>query len=195
MDHEARSRWNRRHEGEEIGPPARFLTDLDLYLPRRGRALDVASGRGRNGLWLAERGLTVTLVDISEVALSIAQREALDRGVEVTTVRSDLESYGLPAGEWDVIICFHFLLRPLFPQMTAALAPRGWLVCEVATVRNLERHPRPPRPFLLEPGEMALLTGDLLPIVSTEAWTEEGRHNARFAGRRAEEPPTPDRRG
>ncbi len=172
-----------------------FLTDLDPYLPRRGRALDVASGRGRNGLWLAERGLEVTLIDISEVALSIAGQEALERGVEVTTVHSDLEPDGLPKGEWDVIICFHFLHRPLFSEMVQALRPGGWLVCEVATVANLERHPRPPRPFLLEPGELGLLTEGLQPIISTEGWTEEGRHNARFVGRRLGEAPTPDRRG
>lgn len=182
----ARDRWNQRHEGEDVGGPSPFLLSLDQHLPRHGRALDVASGRGRNGLWLAERGLSVTLVDLSEVALDIGAREAAGRRLAVTTVNLDLESDGLPHGRWEVIICFHFLHRPLFTQMTTALAPEGWLVCELATVRNLERHSRPPRPFLLEPGELAVLTKELQPVVSTEGWTEEGRHNARFAGRRAQ---------
>lgn len=128
----------------------------------------------------------MTLVDISEIALDIAAQEALERGLEVTTLRADLESDGLPRGEWDVIICFHFLHRPLFAQMAKVLAPGGWLVCELATVRNLERHSRPPRQFLLEPGELRRLTDDLRPVLYSEGWTEEGRHNARFVGRRVE---------
>lgn len=180
---DARSRWNHRHLGEDVGEPASFLIGLDDRLPRRGRALDVAAGRGRNGLWLAQRGLSVTLADFSEVALEIATGEALRRHLEVTAIRTDLESDGLPEGKWDVIICFHFLHRPLFAQIVEALLPGGWLVCELATIHNLERHDRPPRPFLLRPGELARLTRGLGTIVYAEGWTEEGRHNARFAGR------------
>lgn len=137
----------------------------------------------------------MTLVDISEVALDIAARKARELRLEVGTINADLESDGLPEGEWDVITCFHFLYRPLFPQMAEALTPGGWLVCEMATVHNLERHPRPPRPFLLQPGELALLSSDLQPVVCWEGWTEEGRHNARFAGRRRVGTPIPDQRG
>ena len=64
-----RERWNARYlEEAETPPPSPFLLALDGVLPRRGRALDVAGGSGRNALWLARRGLDVTLADVSDVA-------------------------------------------------------------------------------------------------------------------------------
>ncbi len=38
-----------------------------------GRALDVGAGEGRNAIWLAERGWTVTTVDFSAVGLTKAR--------------------------------------------------------------------------------------------------------------------------
>src|SRR5207248_5164919 len=46
-------------------------------------ALDVAAGTGRHGLWLAERGWRVTMVDIADQGLALAQRHARGRNVEV----------------------------------------------------------------------------------------------------------------
>ena len=55
--------------------PNRFLVAEVADLPP-GRALDVACGAGRNAVWLAERGWTVTGVDFSDVALENARRLA-----------------------------------------------------------------------------------------------------------------------
>ncbi|HEX9052362.1 MAG TPA: methyltransferase domain-containing protein, partial [Anaeromyxobacter sp.] len=76
-----RERWNARYAEEAETPaPSPFLLSLDDVLPRRGRALDVAGGSGRNALWLARRGLDVTLADVSDVALARAARAARDAG-------------------------------------------------------------------------------------------------------------------
>ena len=80
-----REDWNARHG--EAGPlfgvdPNRFLVaEVDGLAP--GRALDLACGAGRNAVWLAERGWTVTGVDFSDVALENARGLAAERGVEV----------------------------------------------------------------------------------------------------------------
>lgn len=182
---EARRRWNDRYDGQEVGIPSSFLTGLDDLLPRRGRALDVAGGSGRHALWLAARGLGVTIADVSDTGLAIAGEEAERRGLSITTDLRDLESADLPAGPWDLIVCFHYLHRPLFPKMIAGLSPEGLLVCEIATVRNLEKHDRPPREYLLEEGEMGHLTEPLTTIVYTEGWVDDDRHCARFVGRRS----------
>src|SRR5215211_7845992 len=72
-----REKWNARfREQRQLASPSPFLLELDGILPRRGRALDVAGGAGRHAIWLARRGLEVTLVDISDVALDIARRQA-----------------------------------------------------------------------------------------------------------------------
>src|SRR5512136_830793 len=93
-----RERWNARHaEKAERAPHSPFLDELDDLLPRRGRALDAAGGAGRNALWLARRGLTVTLADVSDVALHLASRAAGEAGLPLDAVQTDLEAEPLPA--------------------------------------------------------------------------------------------------
>jgi SAM-dependent methyltransferase len=182
---DARSRWNRRHETEtEPAQPSAFLVSLEPILPTTGRVLDVAGGTGRNALWLAARGLDVTMVDVSDVALRTAAATARRQALDVTLVEADLEREPLPVGPWDLVVCIHYLQRTLFPTFSAALAPGGLLVCEVATLRNLERHERPPRPFLLEEGEAPALVPDLEIVHYSEGWMEDDRHQARLVARR-----------
>ena len=188
MPENDRTKWNARYREEEIPrTPSSFLTGLDALLPRRGRALDVAGGAGRNALWLARRGLSVTLADVSDVALEAASRAAAADGLSLATLRVDLEEAPLPAGPWDLVVCTYFLHRPLFAAFPAALAPGGWLVFAHATRRNLERHARPGPAFVLEEGELASLVRGLRVVQLAEGWFEEGRHEARLVARRLDE--------
>ena len=192
MPENDRTKWNARYSEEEIPrAPSSFLTGLDALLPRRGRALDVAGGAGRNALWLARRGLTVTLADVSDVALEAASRAAADEGLSLATLRVDLEETPLPAGPWDLVVCTYFLHRPLFAAFPAALAPGGWLVFAHATRRNLERHARPGPAFVLEEGELATLVRGLRVVQLAEGWFEEGRHEARLVARKPEDGAAP----
>src|SRR3954451_16443562 len=111
-----RQKWDARYRerGAGVREPSGFLEALDDLLPRRGRALDLAGGTGRHALWLARRGLDVTLADISGVALDLARHEAAREGVSLQTRSIDLEAGPLPAGPWDLILCVDFLWRPLF---------------------------------------------------------------------------------
>src|SRR5262245_61692495 len=105
-------KWDARYrERGAPGDPSPWVTSLDGVLPHRGRALDVAGGAGRHAIWLARRGLDVTLCDVSTVGLEIAARAE----PRLTCRRVDLESEPLPAGPWDLIVCFHYLQRALFP--------------------------------------------------------------------------------
>jgi len=181
-----RERWNARYRDEEaIADPSPFLSALDALLPRRGRALDVAGGSGRNALWLARRGLDVTLADVSDVALERAAREARLRGLALETLQVDLEAAPLPRGPWDLVLCTYFLHRPLFAAFAAELAPGGWLVIAHATRRNLERNPRPGSAHVLEDGELPSLVRGLEVVSYEEGWLESGRHEARLVARKA----------
>jgi SAM-dependent methyltransferase len=180
-----REKWNGRYLAEETIPaPSPFLLAHEALLPRRGRALDVGGGSGRHALWLARRGLEVTLADVSDVALARASRQAEAEGLRLRVVETDLEAAPLPAGPWDLVVCTYFLHRPLFAEMKAALAPGGLLVVAHATRRNLERHPRPGPDHVLEEGELARLVAGLELVVSEEGWLESGRHEARAVARR-----------
>jgi SAM-dependent methyltransferase len=182
-----RERWDARYrEAGAPGPPSAFLRSLDAELPRRGRALDVAGGSGRNALWLAYRGLDVTLVDVSPVALDKARAAAA--GLGLATVALDLEADPLPAGPFDLIVCIDYLQRSLFAAFAAALAPDGVLVFSQATRRNLERHPHPSARFLLDEGELPRLVADLTILRCEEGWFADGaaepRHEARLVAAR-----------
>lgn len=184
MSQADRERWNARYASEEAReePSAALVAVADL-LPSHGRALDLAGGAGRNAIWLAGRGLDVTLVDVSDAAIALAEQRAAAVGVAVTCRRVDLDE-GVPPGPWDLVVCVHHLDRDLLRQVGGALAPGGVLVLVVATVRHLERHERPPRPYLLDEGEAPRLVRDLEVVHHTEGWGATGRHEATLVARR-----------
>jgi hypothetical protein len=94
----------------------------------------------------------------------------------VALTQLDFDTDPFPPGPWDVIVDFHFIKRSLFPKFREELRPGGLLVFCRATVRNLERHDRPPRPYLLDEGEgWELLRGFEL-LIAREGWSAEGRH-------------------
>ncbi len=196
MAKEDRERWNQRYRagGHVARAPSDALRALGDSLPRRGYALDVAGGTGHNALWLAERGLEVTLVDIADVALAFAGARARERDLDLRTCALDLERDPLPTspaadGRYQLVLCLRYLQRELFPAMIAALAPGGLLLFAQPTVTNLERNDRPSRRFLLERGELRELAGldrDQLEVLRyEEAWTERGTHEAVLLARRA----------
>ena len=109
-------------------PLAREVADL-----APGRALDLGCGEGGDALWLAERGWTVTAVDISTTALDRARAEAQRRGATVDWQQQDLAE-ALPAGPYDLVSA-QFLQSPVelpradvLRRAAAELAPGGLLL-------------------------------------------------------------------
>jgi SAM-dependent methyltransferase len=188
------ARWDARHRAHP-GPhqPSAFLRTLDALLPRgvagrpAPRALDAAGGPGHDAVWLAARGLDVTLADVSRVALDHARDAAATAGVALTLVEVDLERESFPAGPFDLVVVQNFLWRPLFAAFPAALAPGGLLVYRQPTRTNLERNPSPSARFLLEDGELPGLVTGLAIVRSEEGWFD-GRHEARLVARKASRP-------
>jgi SAM-dependent methyltransferase len=185
MSAEDRQKWNARYQAQ-AGPrePSAFLKSLTELLPRTGQALELAGGLGADACWLARRGLDVTLVDISDVALSRAAELARAEGVVLRLQPLDLELEPLQPGLFDVVLCLNYLWRPLFAALPRVLAPGGLLVFAQPTLRNLERHPHPSARFLLGDGELPGLLRELEIVSYTEGWTPEGRHEARLVARK-----------
>lgn len=177
MSEVERAHWNFRysHNGW-ITEPAAFLLEVAPHFAEGSRILDVGGGSGRNAIWLARKGHDLTIADISDVGLQLARDAASEADVEVTTLQVDFDTDPMPPGPWDVLINFHFINRSLFPAFLEVLRPGGFLVFSRATLQNLERHERPPSPYLLEVGEgWDLLDGwDL--VVAREGWSIEDRH-------------------
>lgn len=186
MPESDRLKWDARYRepGSVRVESSPLLTSLEAILPRRGRAIDVAGGAGRHALWLARRGLGVTLADISPVALGIAARAAEAEGLPLQTLLIDLEAEPFPAGPWDCILVFHFLWRPLLAAIPDALAPGGVVAVVHPTRTNLTRHERPGPEYLLDDGELPGLIRGLDLLTSEEGWLAEGRHEARLVARK-----------
>jgi tellurite methyltransferase len=170
-----RERWDRiwRDAGHRDGGLPDWLDALDEQLPRAGRALDVAAGAGRVAVYWARRGLETLAVDLSPEGLRRALHAAHSRGLVLETRALDLESQPLPKGPFTAISVFHYLQRDLFRKLAERLAPGGVLACEIATVRNLERHAKPSRRFLLEPNELLALCAPLEIVFYREGWQDE----------------------
>jgi 2-polyprenyl-3-methyl-5-hydroxy-6-metoxy-1,4-benzoquinol methylase len=144
----ARERWNARYAaaGFEAFPdaPAGWLVEHRALLAdlrpgaRTARALDVACGDGRNARWLAQLGFAVDAVDVSDVAIGALRLAAEARELSVDARVLDLEQEALPVGEYDVVVCMHFLQRPVFGSLQAALRPGGVLLYETFTRDHIE---------------------------------------------------------
>ena len=179
-------RWDAKYRERkaESQEPSPFLVAMERMLPKSGRALDIAGGAGANAVWLARRGLEVTLADISPVGLALAERNAELEGLTLRTLRTDLEQAPFPAGPWDLMVCVRYLWRPLFAVIPDELAPGGVLVVVHPTRSNLLRHERPSLRHLLEDGELPGLVHGLDVVHYEEGWTEEGQHDARLVAKR-----------
>ncbi len=180
-----RQKWNAKYQSPDdiSSVPSLVLQRLvGSLLPKpdlaSNRALEIAAGGGRNGIYLAQQGWNVTLCDISEVGLELARLRAAEKGVVVQTLVGDLEESARPLGKWDLILSICYLHRPLYSAFSEMLAPQGRLVVIQPTKTNLERHNRPPAPFLLEPEELPTLAQNLKVVHYEEGWLEDGRHDA-----------------
>lgn len=172
----------------ESGPsaPSGWLIGNERLLPRTGDALDVACGRGRHAFWLAEHGFHAWAVDRDEAAVREINVEAQRRSLPLEAQVVDLEADGPvrfgPAG-FDLIVVVHYLHRPLFPAIVAALRPGGVLVYETFTRAQAARG-RPTNPaYLLEPGELIQLVRPLEILASREG-EYDGRMVASVIARR-----------
>jgi 2-polyprenyl-3-methyl-5-hydroxy-6-metoxy-1,4-benzoquinol methylase len=96
--------WDQRYSGDDLvwtSTPNQSLVAEAVGLQAH-RAVDLASGEGRNSIWLAEQGWEVTGVDFSPVGLARAKRFADPWGVEVTWVESAVENRTPPPAGFDL---------------------------------------------------------------------------------------------
>lgn len=199
-----RERWNARwrERAAELEDASAFLREHAALLGVHGKALDLAGGAGRNAIWLARRGFDVTLVDVSDVALDKAEQRAQRLGVasRLRLLRLDLEAPLSIAPVFDLLLVVHYLDRERRDSFVELLGSDGLVVCANPTVTNLERHERPSRRFLVERGELEAWAKDLGldVLVSREAWTDDGMHEAIVIARKRPAPqigedPAPER--
>jgi SAM-dependent methyltransferase len=106
-----------------------------------GDAVDLAAGEGRNALWLASRGWTVTAVDFAPAGLAIGRARARELGVEVEWVEADATTWVSPSLVDLVVIAYLQLpedaLADALGNAAASLAPGGTLALVGHALENL----------------------------------------------------------
>ncbi len=147
--------WNRRYACEPLQyghkSPRPLLVHNVHLLPETGLALDAACGTSPTGLFLARRGWRIIGVDASETGLRLAQARARSEALNISLAVVDLSAAWLPAGKFDLILNFYFLLRPLLVTYKEALKPGGLLFFETFLWQENEGSRRE---FFPDPGEL-----------------------------------------
>lgn len=145
--------WSTRYRdaGEDYlfgTAPSRFLARRGALLQDGRTALAVADGEGRNSVWLAEQGLEVSAIEISDVAIRKARRLANSRHVQVDFHQADMLAPGWPPAElngkfdWVVGIFIQFVgpeeRERQFAAMKALTRPGGRILLQGYTPKQLE---------------------------------------------------------
>ena len=161
--HDDGRRWDERYATiprVEAHPPEAIerWPDLDSLLPATGRCLDIASGPGAVALWFAQRGLEVTALDASALAIELLLDAARAAGVGdlIDARTADLDD-GLPAdlGEFDIIVCQRFRDPQLYGLILELLGHRAMAIVTVlSSVGSAD-----PGPFHAPPGELSVAFG------------------------------------
>lgn len=121
-----------------------------------GPVLDLACGKGRNGLYLVTQGQHVVFADRQQALL-----DKLATDLKTNPLADywcvDFEAHGrnpLEGLSFCAILVFRYLHRPLLPAIKRAVRPGGLIIYETFTV-DQPRFGRPTNPdFLLRAGEL-----------------------------------------
>jgi SAM-dependent methyltransferase len=140
------SHWDERYAPDEYvfgTEPNEFLRDHADRIPP-GRVLSLGEGEGRNAVFLAERGHTITAIDASPRGLAKARALADARGVDarIDTIVADLTDYEPEVGAYAGVISIFCHLPPpvrtvVHARAIRALAPGGVIVLEAYTPAQL----------------------------------------------------------
>ena len=151
-----KEKWNSKYGVPEYvtgQEPCAWLQDNADLLTGEGRALDIAAGEGRNAVFAAGRGYDTLAVDVSETGLAKARvlAEKKKTGIETRTV--DLDEWEFEKNAFDLVLCFNFLDRRIFPKIKDSLKPGGLIFYETFSVDYL-KYSNFKREWVLEHNEL-----------------------------------------
>lgn len=110
--------------------PDRFLVD-NLSLLSKGSVLDLASGDGRNSIYLAKQGFSVTAVDFSIEALKRLEKFSSNEDVDVKTALADISDPKKVSflGKFNNILISHYKVEDnILSVLEGMIYPGGKLI-------------------------------------------------------------------
>lgn len=166
-------KWDKKYESTpsllEKREPSKKLVDL-MDRVKGKKALDVASGAGRNSIYLATKGFEVEAIDISQVALNELSKKGFEN---ITCKLVDLDEYEGNTNSYDLIIMSNFLDRNIIPKLSASLKKNGILFIETY-MEDKENEKPPSNPdFLLKKDELKSFFNDSFEVLDYEEFFNE----------------------
>jgi tellurite methyltransferase len=142
-------RWNQKYSRtsasdidlvEAKGEPE--LMAMEHFLSCSGCALEVASGKGANALYLARLGYNVIASDCAINGLVMGQGSAKNGNLPLNSLVCDLVSYPFPHDYFDLVSVVRYLDRRLFQSIGSWVKPGGWLFYKTFNQNFLKINPR-----------------------------------------------------
>lgn len=136
--------WDERYNTEEYvygTQPNDFLKANFNVFPK-GKVLSLAEGEGRNAVFLAKQGYSVTAVDSSLTGIEKGKRLAQENGVDVEFIHADINEYDLGDHQWNGIVSIFFPLasserKALYKKVVRGLKSKGLFLLEAYTPKQL----------------------------------------------------------
>lgn len=182
--------WDARYATDDYifgTAPNVFLASQAALIRPCMRALAVADGEGRNGVWLAEQGAKVHAIDFSPAALDKAQRLAASRGVALEVEEADILAWSWPEAAYDLVAAIFIQFAPpperdrIIDGIRRTLAPGGLLILQGYTPRQVELGTGgPPNPANMYTADLlrAWFAGwEILHLAEHESVISEGTHH------------------
>jgi len=176
-------RWDKRFGRKEfaLGKEPNPFLKKHIHLLPKGKALDMATGEGRNAVFLAQNGFEVDAVDISGKGLKKVKKLAREKGVKINTFLVDLDQYQIEKERYDLIANFYFLRRRLIPRIKKGLKKGGKVIFETYLLEHRTLGTGGPKQakYFLKPNELLRLFKEFRILFYREGiFKEAGRKKA-----------------
>ena len=138
--------YNRKYESKEETTPRKVVTYfVDKYLKPGMNCLDLGSGAGRHSRYMAEKGINVTAVDLSEVGID-KTKETLKDFSESRALIGDIHSLPFENRNFDSLVCNRVLdynddasLEIAFAEISRVMRAESFTLI---TVRSTSQPPK-----------------------------------------------------
>lgn len=128
--------------------PSIFVQEVKQYLPDKSKVLELGTGQGQDGLWLAsELGLSVVATDVEESALENAKARKEELGISgIDFEKLDLaKPFNFQDKSFDIVyshLALHYFdaktTKQIFSEIYRVLKPGGVIAFLVNSVNDPE---------------------------------------------------------